>query len=68
MGALLLGIVTIVFLWITIACVLWHEDIVKDMFALPIAALFAFTSVRQNMPGAPAGFGKGLPPTFTCLL
>jgi len=50
-------IVTIVFLWITIACVLWNEEVVKDMFALPIAALFAFTSVRQNLPGAPVGFG-----------
>jgi uncharacterized protein YqhQ len=57
-GRLFLGIVTIVFLWITIACVMWHESIIKDMFTLPIAALFAFTSIRQNLPGAPAGFGE----------
>jgi len=46
-----------VFLWITIACILWPEKIVKDLFVLPLGALFAFTSVRSNLPGAPSGFG-----------
>jgi hypothetical protein len=43
---------------ITVACMLWHEAVVKDMFILPLSALFAFTSVRANMPGAPQGFGE----------
>jgi len=48
---------TIAFLWITVASLLWPEKVVKELFVIPIAALFAFTSVRSNMPGAPAGFG-----------
>ncbi|KAF8901905.1 hypothetical protein CPB84DRAFT_910731 [Gymnopilus junonius] len=28
-----------------------------EMFVLPIGVLFAFTSIRANLPGAPAGFG-----------
>ncbi|KAJ7148490.1 hypothetical protein C8R43DRAFT_1009152 [Mycena crocata] len=50
-------LVTIAFLWITVAAFIWNEDIVAEMFVLPIGALFAFTSVRSNLPGAPAGFG-----------
>lgn len=46
------------FLWLSIACLLWdNEKIIKEMFVLPVTALFAFTTVRANMPGAPAGFG-----------
>ncbi|KAJ7073838.1 hypothetical protein C8F01DRAFT_1271747 [Mycena amicta] len=50
-------LVTIAFLWITVAAFMWDSEIVKEMFVLPIGALFAFTSVRANLPGAPAGFG-----------
>jgi hypothetical protein len=28
------------------------------MFVVPVGALFAFTSIRANLPGAPDGFGK----------
>ncbi|PPQ81612.1 hypothetical protein CVT26_002979 [Gymnopilus dilepis] len=28
-----------------------------EMFVLPIGVLFAFTSIRANLPGAPEGFG-----------
>jgi hypothetical protein len=49
--------VTIAFLWITVAAFMWDKDIVAEMFVLPIATLFAFTAVRSNLPGAPAGFG-----------
>jgi len=28
------------------------------MFVVPVGALFAFSSVRANLPGAPAGFGE----------
>ncbi|KAJ7486895.1 hypothetical protein FB451DRAFT_1391763 [Mycena latifolia] len=50
-------LVTIAFLWITAAAFLWDKDIVAEMFVLSIGTLFAFTSVRSNLPGAPAGFG-----------
>jgi len=30
------------------------------MFVVPVGALFAFTSVRANLPGAPAGFGAAI--------
>jgi hypothetical protein len=52
------GLVTIVFFWITVASMIWLEKIVKGLFVIPIASLFAFTSVRSNMPGAPPGFSK----------
>ncbi|KAJ7314635.1 hypothetical protein DFH08DRAFT_1041262 [Mycena albidolilacea] len=50
-------LVTIAFLWITVAAFMWETDIVAEMFVLPVATLFAFTTVRSNFPGAPAGFG-----------
>jgi hypothetical protein len=53
------GLVTIAFLWLTVAVLVWPErDVGREMFVVPIATLFAFTSVRMNMPGAPAGFGE----------
>ena len=55
---LCIGVVTNAFLWLSIACLLWNnEKIIKEMFVLPVTALFAFTTVRANLPGAPAGFG-----------
>jgi hypothetical protein len=27
------------------------------MFVVPVGVLFAFTSIRANLPGAPDGFG-----------
>ncbi|KAF7366013.1 hypothetical protein MVEN_00477200 [Mycena venus] len=50
-------LVTIAFLWITVAAFIWHHEIVTEMFVVPIATTFAFTSVRSNLPGAPAAFG-----------
>ncbi|KAJ6578123.1 hypothetical protein B0H19DRAFT_1122446 [Mycena capillaripes] len=50
-------IVTLAFLWITTAAFVFEETVIREMFALPIASLFAFTSVRANLPGAPTGFG-----------
>jgi hypothetical protein len=55
-----LGLVTIPFLYITLAAVLYEESVVKEMFAIPVASLFAFPSLRSNMPGAPEGFGEHL--------
>lgn len=60
---------TIAFMWITVASVIWPEGVVKELFVIPIASLFAFTAVRSNMPGAPSGFGEPLysatPHSFT---
>ncbi|KAJ7321544.1 hypothetical protein DFH08DRAFT_818406 [Mycena albidolilacea] len=50
-------IATIAFMWITVAAFMWDTKIVAEMLALPIGALFAFTSIRANFPGAPTGFG-----------
>lgn len=52
-----LGLVTGAFIFITVASLVWHEDVVKEVFVIPVATLFAFTSVRANLPGAPEGFG-----------
>jgi hypothetical protein len=65
-------IVSLVFLWITVACLFWKERVVKELFAIPITVLFAFSAVRGSMPGAPAGFGAfidyvGILPNFAVL-
>jgi hypothetical protein len=39
---------------------MWPEKVIKELFVIPITALFAFTAVRENMPDAPAGFGMAL--------
>lgn len=53
-----IGAITVTFLLYTIAGIVWQEDIVKEVFVVPIAALFAFPAVRSNLPGAPQGFGS----------
>ena len=35
-----------------------------EVLVIPVATLFAFTQLRQSMPGAPPGFGK---PIFLCI-
>jgi hypothetical protein len=35
-----------------------HHGIYSEMFVVPVGALFAFTNIRANLPGAPDGFGK----------
>jgi hypothetical protein len=52
------GLASIAFLWITVASLLWPENVVKEMFMIPVAALVGFTTVRSNMPGAPRGFSE----------
>ncbi|KAJ2919396.1 hypothetical protein MD484_g1039, partial [Candolleomyces efflorescens] len=37
-----------------------HHGIYSEMFVVPVGALFAFTSIRANLPGAPDGFGTTL--------
>ena len=52
-----LGLITLTFLWIAVAACIWPPDTVSELVAIPIGALFAFTSVRANLPGAPDNFG-----------
>jgi len=55
------GLTAIVFLTICAANIVYPSpEIYSEMFVVPVGALFAFSSVRANLPGAPAGFGKFL--------
>ncbi|KAF8965066.1 hypothetical protein BDZ97DRAFT_1813442 [Flammula alnicola] len=36
------------------------HQIYAEMFVVPVGAVFAFTSIRTNFPGAPSGFGTTL--------
>ncbi|KDR72369.1 hypothetical protein GALMADRAFT_159048, partial [Galerina marginata CBS 339.88] len=47
------------FLTICAATIVYRKPhtIYAEMFVVPVGALFAFTSVRANLPGAPVGFG-----------
>ncbi|KDR67422.1 hypothetical protein GALMADRAFT_1086258 [Galerina marginata CBS 339.88] len=47
-----------VFLTICASTIVYSNPaIYSEMFVVPIGALFAFSSIRANLPGAPAGFG-----------
>lgn len=52
------GLIAIGFLMVSVATLIYTpHEIYGEMFIVPIGALFAFTSVRANFPGAPVGFG-----------
>lgn len=51
------GLVGISILCIATAYVMYPRSAVEGMYVVPVATLFAFTSLRANLPGAPAGFG-----------
>ncbi|KAF8652148.1 hypothetical protein AX16_004534 [Volvariella volvacea WC 439] len=36
------------------------HKIYSEVFVLPTASLFAFTTIRENLPGAPDGFGAAI--------
>ncbi|KJA21289.1 hypothetical protein HYPSUDRAFT_739272 [Hypholoma sublateritium FD-334 SS-4] len=51
-------LVTAAFLVISAAAMVYpNPHYYNEMFVLPVGVLFAFTSIRTNLPGAPAGFG-----------
>jgi len=53
------GLTAMVFLTICAATIVYpNPEIYSEMFVVPVGALFAFSSVRANLPGAPAGFGE----------
>lgn len=64
---LLSGFITAIVLWITMAALMFPETFINELVAIPTVSVFAVLSVRANMPGIPAGFGKPLlnplPPT-----
>jgi hypothetical protein len=45
--------------YIAAAAVVLNENVANEMVApiVGVGALFAVTSIRANLPGAPAGFG-----------
>ncbi|KAF8989866.1 hypothetical protein BDQ17DRAFT_1434178 [Cyathus striatus] len=49
-------LVTLTFVGSTMKVIFRFEQ-PKEVFAIPIATLFAFTTLRTTMPGAPPGFG-----------
>ena len=53
-----LGLATIAFMIIVAATLVYlPHQIYAEMFVVPVGALFAFSSIRANLPGAPDGFG-----------
>ncbi|PPQ91431.1 hypothetical protein CVT25_014319 [Psilocybe cyanescens] len=52
-------ITAITFLTILASTLVYRpHEIYSEMFVVPVGAVFAFSSVRSNLPGAPTGFGK----------
>ena len=58
--------IAVAFLVISVATLIYpSHEIFAEIFVVPVGALFAFTSVRANLPGAPAGFGAAIGKTLT---
>ena len=51
------GLTAIVFVTICTATMV-NPEIYSEMFVVPLGTLFAFLSIRANLPGAPDGFSK----------
>ena len=58
------GLVTLMLLSATVATVILGRVVAKEILAIPVATLFAFTSLRGTLPGAPSGFGKRQAPNL----
>ena len=54
------GLVTLTLLASTVSVVILGRKMAKEVLAVPVGTLFAFTSLRGTLPGAPVGFGKPL--------
>ena len=58
------GLVAFVFMVICASTQIYpSQEIYSELFVVPIAAVFALTSLRSNLPGAPTGFGELFPLT-----
>jgi len=51
------GLITLILLLVMLTCVFFGFRQKGEVLVVPVATLFAFTQLRQSMPGAPAGFG-----------
>ncbi|KAF8157809.1 hypothetical protein B0H34DRAFT_674338 [Crassisporium funariophilum] len=62
-------LITIILLLVMITAVFFGFRQKGEILVIPVATLFAFTQLRQSMPGAPAGFGDivGLLPCLALL-
>ncbi|KAF4617603.1 hypothetical protein D9613_006280 [Agrocybe pediades] len=52
--------ITLILLVVMLTCVFFGFRQKGEVLVIPVATLFAFTQLRQSMPGAPPGFGDVL--------
>lgn len=78
-GGASLGLITLCLLGIMVKGVIMGQGQRVEILVIPVSALFAFTSLRSTMPGAPGSFGASFdhqpvvyafetvgPPLFRC--
>lgn len=51
------GLITLILLLVMVTSVFFGFKQKSEVLVIPVATLFAFTQLRQSMPGAPDGFG-----------
>jgi hypothetical protein len=56
--------ITLILLLVMITTVFFGFRQKGEVLLLPVATVFAFTQLRQSMPGAPDGFGMPLSAFF----
>lgn len=54
------GLITLLLLAISIKAAFFMYNVDMAILAAPVATLFAFTTLRTALPGAPSGFGEHL--------
>ena len=54
---ILQGLITLVLLLLMFTAVIFGFRQRGEVLVVPVATVFAFTQLRNSMPGAPAGFG-----------
>ena len=59
------GLITIILMLVMIGTVFFRFKQKAEVLVIPVATLFAFTQLRDSMPGAPDGFGM---PVFQFLV
>ena len=52
------GLITIILMLVMIGTVFFNFKQKAEVLVIPVATLFAFTQLRDSMPGAPDGFGR----------
>ncbi|KDR83260.1 hypothetical protein GALMADRAFT_276159, partial [Galerina marginata CBS 339.88] len=57
---LAIWLITLILLLVMLTCVFFGFRQKGEVLVVPVATLFAFTQLRQSMPGAPSGFGDVL--------